>query len=137
MNKKTRTVAFFIILCMAAVSCQKENISNPISINAEITSSQNVSYMIDGTTYQIILHNQAEWDAFIQRMLALARNGHSIVLSNGESVATVSSTKEIVTFTTDDENEANAWATEMIKDGYSVTITFDKKTGIYTCIAVK
>jgi hypothetical protein len=35
------------------------------------------------------------------------------------------------------EAEANDWSNKMTKDGYVVTISYDKNTGIYTCIAIR
>lgn len=137
MSKKTKTVALFIVLSMAAVSCQKENFNDVIGNQTEVTMSRSVSYMIDGTLYHATIHSNSEWDALMHNLLALARNGYRVTLANGNNVNTSPLSKEIVTFTTTSEAEANHWADQMLEAGYSVTIMYDKKTGIYTCTAVK
>lgn len=137
MSKRTRTVALFIVLSVAAISCQKETFNDVIDNQTEVTMSRSVSYMVDGTLYHATLHSDAEWDALMHRLLALARNGHRVVLANGNNVTTSSLSKEVVTFTTTDEEEANHWAAQMTANGYTVSISYDKKTGEYNCIAVK
>ena len=137
MSKKTKTVALFTVLSMVAISCQKENFNDVIGNQTEVTMSRSVSYMIDGTLYHATIHSDAEWDALMHNLLALALNGHRVAIANGNNVITSSLSKEVVTFTTDNEVEANHWATQMIANGYTVSISFDKKTGMYTCIAVK
>lgn len=137
MSKRTRTVALFIVLSMTAISCQKDNFNDVIGNQTEVTMSRSVSYMVDGTLYHATLHSDAEWTVFLQRMFAIAREGHSVVFAKGNTITTMSNTKEVVTFTTTNEEEANHWAEQMTENGYSVTISYDKKTGEYTCIAVK
>ena len=130
-------MALFIVLSVAAISCQKETFNDVIDNQTEVTMSRSVSYMVDGTLYHATLHSDAEWDALMHRLLALARNGHRVVLANGNNVTTSSLSKEVVTFTTTDEEEANHWAAQMTANGYTVSISYDKKTGEYNCIAVK
>lgn len=137
MSKRTRTVALFIVLSMTAISCQKDNFNDVIGNQTEVTMSRSVSYMIDGTLYHATLHSDAEWDALMHRLLALARNGHRVALANGNNVITSSLSKEVVTFTTDNEEEANAWADTMIKQGYTVNIEYDEKTNRWICTAIK
>lgn len=137
MSKKTRTVALFIVLSMAAVSCQKENLFEIDGNPTEVTVSRTVSYMIDGTLYHATLHSDAEWDGLIHRLLCLAREGHNVVIAYGNSVNTSSLTKEVVTFETTSEEEANHWAAQMMENGYSVTMTFDDKKGVWKCVAVR
>ena len=60
MIKTTRTVALFIVLSMAAISCQKENFNDVIGNQTEVTMSRSVSYMIDGTLYHATIHSDAE-----------------------------------------------------------------------------
>ena len=136
MSKKTRTVALFIVLSMAAVSCQKENHFDVEGKQAEVTVSRTVSYMVDGTLYHATLHSDAEWDALIHCLLGLARDGHRVVIANGNSINTSSFTKDVVTFRTSSEEEAKAWIEQMTEAGYTVDVGFDEETQEWICIAV-
>ena len=44
--------------------------------------------------------------------------------------------KEVVTYTTSNQEDAYAWADSMINKGYTVTVKYDKKSGLYTCTAI-
>lgn len=137
MVKRTRTVALFIVLSMAAVSCQKETFFDVDGNAVEQSVSRKVSYMIDGVFYQATLHNDADWDALMHRLLTLAREGHHVVIAQGDSVTSLSMSKDVITFTTTSEEEANHWAEQMIQQGYSVSINFDDEAGEWKCIAYK
>ncbi len=135
MNRKIRTVALFAVLSLAAASCQKDNDIYPIAAPEQTTETIQVTYSINGEVYQATI-NESEWNAFIERMLALAREGYEVSFSrNGNSLA--SQSKEKLTFVTTDSDEAEAWVKDKIKKGYAVTVTFDQNTGEYTCIAIK
>ena len=135
MTTKFRTMALFAVLSLAAASCQKENDVYPMVGPEQTTETIQVTYSINGEVYQATI-NESEWNAFIERMLALARKGYEVSFSKNRSTLT-SQSKEKVTFTTTDEKKALAWADNMLDQGYVVTITFDQNTGEYTCIAIK
>lgn len=135
MNKNFRKVAFLAALSLTAVSCQKEIDVNPMPTTEQTTETINVVYYINGEVFRVTL-NESEWDTFVERMLALAREGYEVSFSkNGDSFA--SQRKEKVIFTTNSEDEAHVWSNNMVNQGYVVTITFNKETGEYTCIAIK
>ncbi len=92
-------------------------------------------YSINGEVFQTTM-SESEWDAFLERMMALAREGYEVSFSKNRSSLT-SQSKEKITFVTTSEQEANEWSNNMANQGYVVSITFDKTTGEYTCIAVK
>ena len=135
MNKTFRKVAFLAVLSMTAVSCQKEIDVNPLVASEQTTETINVVYSINGEVFRITL-NESEWNAFVKWMLALAREGYEVSFSKNGSSQMLHG-KEIVTFTTTSEEEAHSWSDNMTTQGYEVTISFDKKTGEYTCIATK
>lgn len=137
MRKTFTTVALIAVLGIMAVSCQKENIIDETSIVAENGTVYTVSYAVDGVTHQLTLIGDEAWHDFLNRMLALAEEGHEVTFRNEEAASRVVSTKETVTYTTPDRDEAYAWAEAMGKSGYTVTVTFDKDTKIYTCYAIK
>ena len=70
-------------------------------------------------------------------MFALAEEGHEVSFRNEDRASRVLSSKDVVTYTTTNHDDAYAWADKMSDEGYTVTIRFDKETGIYTCNAIK
>ena len=137
MRKTFTTFALFAVLGTLAVSCQKENIIDETNIVAENDTVYKVCYTVDGATHQITLVGDEAWHDFLNRMFALAEEGHEVSFRNEETASHIVSSKETVTYTTSDHDEAYAWAEVMMKDGYSVSIHFDKESGIYTCYAIK
>lgn len=137
MSKTLTTIALFAVLGTLAVSCQKENIIDETNIAAENDTVYKVSYTVDGVTHQLTLVGDEAWHDFLNRMVALAEEGHEVSFRNEEASLRAVSTKEKVTYTTTNQDEALVWSEMMIKDGYTVTISYDKASGIYTCIAIK
>ena len=134
MKIKFKTVALFTVLSLAAASCQKEDVS-PLVSTEQTSETIRVTYSINGVVYQTTL-SESEWDAFVERMLALAREGYEVSFSKNRSSLT-SQTKEKVVFVTTSEQEAITWSNAMSDAGYWVTISYNKSTGEYTCIAIK
>ena len=135
MKKYFKTVALLTVLSLTASGCQKENEIYPIIGAEQTTESILVVYSINGEVFQTTI-GESEWDAFVARMLALAREGYEVSFSKNRTSLT-SQSKEKVIFTTTSEKEAHEWSNNMANLGYSVTITFDQNTGEYTCIAIK
>lgn len=137
MRKTFTTIALFAVLGTLAVSCQKENIIDETSIVAENGKVYTVSYTVNGVTHQLTLVGDNAWHDFLNRMFVLAEEGHEVTFRNEETASRIVSAKEVVTYSTKNRDEAFSWAEAMIDEGYSVTISFDKKTGVYTCEALK
>ena len=135
MKQNVKTVALLAVLSMAAVSCQKENDVLPLGGSEQTTGTIQVLYSINGEVFQAAL-SESEWNAFVERMLALAREGYEVSFSKNRSSLT-SQSKEKVTYVTKNKEEAVAWSNAMINQGYVVTITYDQTTGEYTCTAIK
>ena len=137
MKKKTIIImALLAVLSVAAVSCQKENLvpSTPAEV---ITNNQAVyiyQYEVNGIRSRITLRGEAERTDFINRMLALAQEGNTVSFFD-ETQYTQNFTKEDVTYTTKDKEDALNWASGMLDLGYTVTIEYDKNKGIYNCTA--
>ena len=126
--------ALIAVLGLTATGCQKENML-PLSGNEQTMETIQVVYSINGEVFQTTL-SESEWDAFLERMMALAREGYEVSFSKNRSSLT-SQSKEIVTFVTTSEQKAHAWSNEMLNQGYEVTISYNQKTGEYTCIATR
>ena len=134
MNKQIKTLAIFIALSMVAASCQKEETLSLIPVEQKATDNI-VNYMVDGDSFQVVINSEQDWSDFLYRMLALAEEGHTVTISS--RVSTTSSTREVVTYTTTSKPDAYAWASNMSSQGYTVVVTFDDSTGVFTCTAIK
>ena len=95
-----------------------------------------VRYSIDGVTYQLTLVGEEAWRAFLNRMLALAEEGHIVSFRNENASSQIAPSKETITYTTSNHDDAYEWAAKMGNLGYNVTIIYDERTGKYICIAV-
>ena len=137
MRKIFITIALFAVLGTLAVSCQKENIIDDTCVVAENGTVFTVSYSVDGATHHITLIGEDAWHDFLNRMFALAEEGHVVSFRNEEASSRVVPSKDVVIFSTKDHDKAYAWADAMSEEGYTVTISYDRETGIYTCEAVK
>ena len=104
---------------------------------AEVGTVYTVHYALNGVMHTERLSNEAEYDALLLRLMALAREGYEVEISGGNAAQTLSMSKEVVTYTTKKESEAIAWSKQKIDEGYNVYVTYDQETGIYTCIAYR
>lgn len=137
MKKTFTTVALFAMLGTIATSCQKENEFDKTNIEVGQNTIYRVCYSIDGKIYQLTLIGDDAWHDFLNRMFALAEEGHTVTFNNENVTSQTVSAKDVVTYTTTNKDEALSWAERMGNDGYVVTIKYDKGTGVYTCIAEK
>lgn len=119
---------------MVAASCQKEETLSPIPVEQKATDNI-VSYMVDGQSYQVVINSKLDWSDFLYRMLALAEEGHTVTISS--RVSSTSSTREVVTYTTNSKPDAYAWADNMTANGYTVTVKYDPVTNMFNCTAIK
>lgn len=137
MIRKSRTVALLAVLSMAAVSCQQEPmLENPSSTIAVITQ-HSVMYGINGTFNSASFSTDEEWLDFVDFLFALAEEGNKIEIKKSNAEVCALATKEKVTYKTTKRDDAVSWFLQMESDGYTVTMEYDSKTGIYTCTAVK
>ena len=135
MKKTLTTVTLFAVLGSLATSCQKETLTelSPVTTQDE---TYLITYSVDGVSMQTRLNGDEALRAFLQRLTALAREGHRVTVRNDNTVSQAS-TKEVITYHTTSEDDANEWAAKMIRDGYEVEIDYDDKTGEYVCTAAK
>ena len=75
MNKRVLTVALIAVLGTMAVGCQKETIVDLQGSAAETATVYTVQYAVDGVLHSITISNDSEWDAFMQTVFALSREG--------------------------------------------------------------
>ena len=138
MKRIIRTVALLTVLGMTAVSCQKEPVVEPQGTVAEIGTVYTVRYAVDGVTHSTTLYGETAWQEFLNRMFALAEQGHRVSFVNKEaSSSIVAAKREVVTFVTHNQQEAQSWAAAMYGQGFEVTVEYNPRTGLYTCTAVR
>ena len=123
------------MLSVAATSCQKETLTEPRTpvVEENANAACIMVYSIDGVTGRTTLRSPSERAAFISRMVALAGEGHKVTFRQEVNNSTNAlAPKDTQTFSSSDKNEIDAWAVSMVTQGYSVIITFDESTGVYT-----
>lgn len=136
MKHPIRTVVLLAIVNLMASSCQKEEIIPYTSDHVvnRIDASYIMQYYIDGVQYHLTIHSETEHSEFINRMLTIAEEGHTVTFYN-ESKIRQAVSKEVVTYSTHDKDDAYRWASEMEGKGYIVTITYDSTTNTFNCTA--
>lgn len=137
MKNKTIYVAMLTTLGLMATGCQKEMVENLPNQTSVSISAYTVEYSINGETFRTVLQSEEEYDALLLRLVALAREGYTVQVRNGNTIRQGNASKEVVTYTTSDSDDAKRWTKKMMNEGYEVTVTYDDETGIYTCIAIK
>ena len=137
MRKKVYTVTVLVAMSLMSVSCQKESFNEQNVPSEEAMTYATVTYSVDGVVYTANAENETDYDALIARLIAMAGRGHQVSFCRGNSISFHSITKEEVIYTTSNYNDAQKWSKEKMDAGYLVTVVYDEKTGIYTCLAVK
>lgn len=135
MKKTLIRVSCIALLGLLSAGCQKEAVlERPIPVEQGV-SSYTVRYSNGETTWQTTLNENVDLEGFILRLMALAREGYTISVSNNKSSSGIVSCKKTVVYRTTSEEDAANWSVRMAKEGYMVTITVDENTHEYVCIA--
>ena len=129
-------LATLVSLCFFSVSCNKETSYTTNNTSLHLQKPQMIYYYVDGACHKFIVWNDVDLDAFFERMIALANEGHNILFSKTDNFQS-SLSKEKVVYSTNDFDDAKKWMLKMLEDGYQVSFSFDEETGEYTCIAIK
>ncbi len=139
MKKYVKILALTTIFGTLATGCQKETniLPDRQPTIEQTTTTHTIRYIINGQEHLIVLHGREEYSVFVYRMLDLAEQGQNVTFGDEQRVQVINESKESVTYTTKDKNDANNWCLMMALDGYSITIRYDESTGIYTCTAYK
>lgn len=128
-------MAIVAAIGMLSASCQKEAIVVPTGQVSEASTAYNVQYTVNGVLGQATFYDESEYEALLLHLVGLARKGYNVTVWNSGKYNAGSQSKDIVVYTTTSEDDAVQWGKKMMDNGYSVTITYDKGTGVYTCIA--
>ena len=137
MKKTIRTIALIVVLGTMTVGCQKEQVIDPQSSITETNTVYTVQYTINGELHQETIIGEEAWSEFLHRMLALAEEGCEVSVFEETNTSCVVATKEVVTYSTSNQDDAYSWCNNMIMLGYMVTITFDREKQVYNCTAVR
>ena len=136
MKKTTKTLALLLVFSAVAVSCQKENLlsTSPAVVINDNPTIYIYQYDVNGIRSQITLRGETERTNFINRMMALAKEGNTVSFFDETRYSQLLS-KDIVTFSTKVKEEALQWIKEKTDLGYQVSVSYDEETGYYNCIA--
>ncbi len=129
MKQKIITIALAITLGIAVGGCSKEDSTPP--------QTPSVVYYYNGQQHTAQLYSDEDWTLLIDHLFALAEEGYTVQFFNPNARPSTDTAKSRKVFTTSDKQEAISWCEKMEELGYTVTISFDEETGIYTCIATK
>ena len=121
-----------VMIGLAASSCTKENV---VYGTETLAPTHTVTYIVDGQQYYDNPQTYEDWSVFLDRMVALAEEGYTVQFWRGN--VQTSATKEKVTYSTSNLQEAKAWCKQKIDEGYIVTMTYNQATGKYDCVAYK
>ena len=138
MKVKIKSLALLAVLSIAAVGCQKENIveSQTAMQIPQNASVRNITYTIDGVTFYAIIRGEQHWQDFLDTMFALVKEGHKVSIRNSNTSSNVLLSKQVVTYSTSSESDAQKWCDSMIDAGYAVSMEYDERTGLYICTAI-
>lgn len=135
MSQKLRTIAAIVLLLTMAASCQKETVYDTATITSMETTYM-VQYSIDGMCHRVKIESEEQWQELFYALLAKAESGSVVRVERLGNFQTVSA-KETVTYSTYDKTDAYNWASNMMAQGYTVTVVYDHNTGLYNCTAEK
>ena len=138
MNSKIKTLALLAVLSIASAGCQKENIveTQPAMLDPHNVEVRDITYTIDGVIFYTTIRGEQHWQDFLDSMFAYAKEGHKVSIKDNSIYPNAQKSREVVTYTTSSQGDAKNWCDRMLSNGYEVQMTYDPRTGIYTCTAV-
>ncbi len=139
MNNTTKITALLSVLSLMAAGCQKESVTDyvPGTSFSETCTVYTVQYVVDGVLHHATLHGKSERTDFFRQLFAIAKKGHEVVFYDGSKTEKYAVTKEVIHYSTTDEDDALAWADKMYDNGYKVRISFDEEKKVFNCVAWK
>ena len=137
MKTKFISMALFAILSTMSVSCQKETLVEPQVFDSEVGTLRTIHYTIDGVKRSITITGDSAMKTFVDHMVELANHGYTINIVDPNARTNGIESKEVLTYTTKNKDDASTWSAKKINEGFEVTIVQNPKTGEYTCIATR
>lgn len=137
MKKTLITLALLSLFGTMAVSCQKQEDFIDLSMSDMNAEVRIVHYVVDSRESTVSIAGRQAWTDFLHYLTTLAEQGHQVGIQGTEAPSRLASSKERVTFSTTNKDEAMAWIDKMHSLGYDVHLSFDKATGTYICTATR
>lgn len=137
MRSITKIFLFIALLGALISGCKKEEFTDNSQphLKKDYTVYR-IHYTIDSEERHTTVIGEEALDGFISDMMDKARDGHRVSFRD-EAFPKPEAYNTPLTFTTADQKKAYSWAEARMKEGYAVSVSYDKETLIYTCIALK
>lgn len=130
-------IALALLLGGLLPACQKEEMVEQNCHAVENNQTVTITYIIDNKSFAVEIRNDREREELFSYLLLMAKEGHKVSCYDESKREQNYGTKEKVTYETTDENSARKWIDQMFEAGYEVQLTYDEKTGMYTCTAIR
>ena len=130
-------IALALLLGGLSTACQKEEMVEQNYHAVENNQTATITYIIDNKSFAVEIRNDREREELFSYLLLMAKEGHKVSCYDESKREQTYGTKEKVTYETTDENSARKWIDQMFEAGYKVQLTYDEKTGMYTCTATR
>ena len=119
-------IPILLATALLTVGCESLN-------RQDDNSDEHISYIIDGSSYYGNISNE-----LIYRMLDMAYSGHEVTFGSEDNSKNLQLGRhETYTFSTSNRETAFRWAKRMSHNGFTITVTYNKMTSKYHCVARK
>lgn len=125
---------------VCTVGC-KENVT-PEPGRPWADGEQTIAYTVDREIGQTTLRSDADWDGLMERLLNCAEEGKAVSLYNADRSAkafcgqadakSTAGTRTNQTLNTTSREEMKAWCRKMELEGKTVTVVYNKDTGVWS-----
>ncbi len=122
---------FALVLAVAGLaSCEKHN-NTPVQND---TAERTVIYTVGDQELHRTVSGDNEWDALLESFCDYAMTGEQVAFYSLGSHSSVAS-KETPSISTSDRNELKRWMKAMEKEGKTVNVSYDDRTGKWNGVA--
>lgn len=135
---KTKIRLFALMAAVVAfAACNKNDDVRPTPTGVpEVQNERTIVYAVGHSEGRTTLKTDSEWDAMLERMCTMAAEGNTVTFYNmGARANAKGVTKEEMRFTTGDRQEMKEWMKEREKEGMTVSVSYDDKTGQWSGVA--
>ncbi len=122
---------FALVLAVAGLASCGEKDNKPIQ---DVTVERTIIYTVGDQELHCTVNGDSEWDALLESFCDYAMSGEQVAfysLGNHSSVAS----KEAPSISTSDRNELKRWMKAMEKEGKTVSVSYDDRTGRWNGVA--
>lgn len=116
--------SYFIALLATALTlaaCQPTDLFN----------ERTIVYTTESESGTVHLTTESEFDALLDRFCNLAEGGSTVTFRNTAYARQGSGTKESATYSTTNREDMKNWMRRMEDEGRTVTVIYEKETGIW------